>query len=48
MMTYFYQFFNEPGYTFDKQKDNVSIYYKLYEESKEVSVRVEAEIDISI
>lgn len=41
-MNHYYQFFNEPGYTLDKEEKGVSMYYKLYEETKEVAVRVEA------
>lgn len=47
-MTHYYQFFNEPGYTFDKAEKGVSMYYKIHEDTKEVAVRVEAELDISI
>lgn len=39
-MTYYYQFFNEPGYTFDKEEDGVSMYYKVVEDIKEVSIRI--------
>lgn len=40
IMTYYYQFFNEPGYTFDKEEDGVSMYYKVVEDIKEVSIRI--------
>lgn len=48
MMTHYYQFFEEPGYIFDKEEKGVQMLYKVYEDSNEVSVRVEAELDISI
>ena len=47
-MTYYYQFFDEPGYILDKQDQNVRMYYKMNEQKKEVSVKVDAELDISI
>jgi hypothetical protein len=48
MISHFYQFFDEPGYIFDKEKDGVRMYYKIFEEKKEVAVRVEAELSISL
>ena len=33
-MTHYYQFFNEPGYTLDKEENGVNMYYKVYEEKK--------------
>ena len=41
-MTYYYEYFNEPGYVYDKTEKGVSMFYKINEETKEVSVRVEA------
>lgn len=29
MMTYYYQFFEEPGYVFDKEDNGVTMYYKI-------------------
>lgn len=40
MMTHYYQFFEEPGYIFDKEEKGVQMLYKVYEDSNEVSVRV--------
>jgi hypothetical protein len=48
MMTMYYECFNEPNYTFDKAEKGVSMFCKINKESREVSVRVEAELDISI
>jgi hypothetical protein len=47
-MTFNYQFFNEPGYQHDKSENGVDLFYKIYEEKKEVAVRVEAELEISL
>lgn len=47
-MTYNYQFFHEPGYVADKEEKGVKMLYKIYEEVKEVAVRVEAELDICL
>lgn len=48
MMTHYYQFFSEPGYVFDKEDDGVTMYYKIVEETKEVAVRIQTELSISI
>lgn len=40
MMTYYYHFFEEPGYVFDKEDKGVTMHYKIEEEAKEVSVKV--------
>ena len=47
-MTHFYEYFNEPNYIFDKTEKGVSMYYKINDQTKEVSVRVEAELDVPI
>ena len=47
-MTSYYQYFDEPGYEFDKSEKGISMYYKVYDDTKEVAVRVEAELEISI
>ena len=41
MIYHYYQFFDEPGYKFDKEEDGVRMEYKFMEETKEVAVRVE-------
>lgn len=39
-MTYYYQFFDEPGYILDKEDKNIKMFYKINEEKKEVAVKV--------
>ena len=47
-MTHHYEYFNEPGYEFDKTEKGVSMYYKINDDTKEVAVRVEAELEVPI
>jgi hypothetical protein len=47
-MTYYYQFFGEPGFILDKEEKGIEMSYKIHEDSNQVSVRVEAEVDIPI
>jgi hypothetical protein len=43
-----YQYFDEPDYIFDKKEKGVTMHYKVYEKTRQVAIRIEAEVDISI
>jgi hypothetical protein len=46
-MVEFYENFHGTGYTFDKEEKGISLWYKIIGE-KDVAIKVEAEIDITI
>ncbi len=46
-MAMFYERFSDAGYTFDKEEKGISLWYKIIG-GKDVAIKVEAEIDITI
>jgi hypothetical protein len=39
----FYKEFDEPGWIFDKEDEGVRLEYKIYEEEKQIAIRIQGE-----
>lgn len=42
----FYKEFDEPGWIFDKEDEGVRLEYKIYEEEKQIAIRIQGEFEI--